>query len=185
MPLPARVLSPLAQLQLLLTRPLSLSLSLSPLLLSLSLRSPRLCSAVAMASVFPAHNGIQNGPANGYVNMSTSANANVNANGAGTESSSPRTLTALGRWSILSKQLPPVHTINTVHVYDFDNTCMSLLVAMPTGLSLLVLDLLTSVYVLTYPRSIPDSASEPQIMEHPHPGQTREPRHLRQRRLVA
>ncbi|ORY68311.1 uncharacterized protein BCR38DRAFT_295916, partial [Pseudomassariella vexata] len=32
------------------------------------------------------------------------------------------TPTALSRWSILSKQLPPVNQIKTIHVYDFDNT---------------------------------------------------------------
>lgn len=32
------------------------------------------------------------------------------------------TVTALGRWSIVNKQLPPVESIKTIHVYDFDNT---------------------------------------------------------------
>ncbi|KAI1204216.1 uncharacterized protein F4807DRAFT_454814 [Annulohypoxylon truncatum] len=32
------------------------------------------------------------------------------------------TITALSRWSILDKKLPPVNAINAVHVYDFDNT---------------------------------------------------------------
>ncbi|GAP85171.2 putative tat pathway signal sequence protein [Rosellinia necatrix] len=32
------------------------------------------------------------------------------------------TVTALSRWSILSSQLPAVDKINTIHVYDFDNT---------------------------------------------------------------
>ncbi|KAI0895234.1 hypothetical protein F4806DRAFT_487691 [Annulohypoxylon nitens] len=32
------------------------------------------------------------------------------------------TLTALSRWSVLDKKLPPVDAITTVHVYDFDNT---------------------------------------------------------------
>ncbi|KAI1497289.1 hypothetical protein F5X99DRAFT_28316 [Biscogniauxia marginata] len=44
-------------------------------------------------------NGVPNGSANGYY-----------------------TVTSLSRWSILSKQLPAVDTINTIHVYDFDNT---------------------------------------------------------------
>ncbi|KAI0381366.1 hypothetical protein F5Y04DRAFT_280898 [Hypomontagnella monticulosa] len=35
---------------------------------------------------------------------------------------SGQTLTALSRWSILDKKLPPVDKISTVHVYDFDNT---------------------------------------------------------------
>lgn len=33
------------------------------------------------------------------------------------------TLTALGRWSVQNKQLPPVEAIKAIHVYDFDNTC--------------------------------------------------------------
>ncbi|KAI1377872.1 hypothetical protein F4677DRAFT_443791 [Hypoxylon crocopeplum] len=32
------------------------------------------------------------------------------------------TPTALSRWSILDKKLPPVGAINAIHVYDFDNT---------------------------------------------------------------
>ncbi|KAI1807446.1 hypothetical protein F4811DRAFT_559763 [Daldinia bambusicola] len=32
------------------------------------------------------------------------------------------TLTALNRWSVANKKLPAVDKINTVHVYDFDNT---------------------------------------------------------------
>ncbi|KAI1435852.1 hypothetical protein GGR50DRAFT_686789 [Xylaria sp. CBS 124048] len=32
------------------------------------------------------------------------------------------TVTALSRWSILSSQLPAIGAINTIHVYDFDNT---------------------------------------------------------------
>lgn len=32
------------------------------------------------------------------------------------------TVTALGRWSIINKQLPPVESIKAIHVYDFDNT---------------------------------------------------------------
>ncbi|KAH6653051.1 hypothetical protein BKA67DRAFT_506729, partial [Truncatella angustata] len=42
-----------------------------------------------------------------------------NANGPATNT---HTVTALGRWSILNKQLPAVETIKTIHVYDFDNT---------------------------------------------------------------
>lgn len=34
----------------------------------------------------------------------------------------PLTPTAMGRWSVLSKQLPPVDQIKALHVYDFDNT---------------------------------------------------------------
>ncbi|KAI1769847.1 hypothetical protein F4818DRAFT_310923 [Hypoxylon cercidicola] len=32
------------------------------------------------------------------------------------------TITALSRWSILDKKLPPVEKIKAIHVYDFDNT---------------------------------------------------------------
>ncbi|UKZ87424.1 uncharacterized protein TrAFT101_003225 [Trichoderma asperellum] len=32
------------------------------------------------------------------------------------------TVTALGRWSVLSKQLPAVDKVRVLHVYDFDNT---------------------------------------------------------------
>ncbi|KAK1753517.1 hypothetical protein QBC47DRAFT_303848 [Echria macrotheca] len=37
-------------------------------------------------------------------------------------SSGSHTVTALGRWSIINKQLPAVQTIKAIHVYDFDNT---------------------------------------------------------------
>ncbi|KAI5466454.1 hypothetical protein BGZ63DRAFT_347250 [Mariannaea sp. PMI_226] len=36
--------------------------------------------------------------------------------------SSHFTVTALNRWSILNKPLPPVESIKALHVYDFDNT---------------------------------------------------------------
>ncbi|KAI0123705.1 hypothetical protein BJ170DRAFT_640105 [Xylariales sp. AK1849] len=53
-----------------------------------------------MASRYPdASNGARNGPITGT-----------------------HTVTALGRWSILNKQLPAVDTIKSIHVYDFDNT---------------------------------------------------------------
>ncbi|KAK3376017.1 hypothetical protein B0T24DRAFT_572572 [Lasiosphaeria ovina] len=35
---------------------------------------------------------------------------------------SAHTVTALGRWSILNKQLPAADKIKVIHVYDFDNT---------------------------------------------------------------
>ncbi|RYO88306.1 hypothetical protein DL766_003466 [Monosporascus sp. MC13-8B] len=60
-----------------------------------------------MASNFPVRNSFTNG------------NREENGN---THGSSHRTLTALRRWSILSKRLPAVDTIDTIHVYDFDNT---------------------------------------------------------------
>lgn len=36
--------------------------------------------------------------------------------------SSAHTVTAMGRWSVLDKQLPPIDRIKAIHVYDFDNT---------------------------------------------------------------
>ena len=36
-----------------------------------------------------------------------------------------RTVTSLKRWSCSDRQLPPIHTIKAIHVYDFDNTCKS------------------------------------------------------------
>ncbi|RYP63656.1 hypothetical protein DL769_006911 [Monosporascus sp. CRB-8-3] len=60
-----------------------------------------------MASSFPVHNSFTNG------NRKENGNTHVNSH---------RTLTALKRWSILSKRLPAVDSINTIHVYDFDNT---------------------------------------------------------------
>ncbi|KAI0017109.1 hypothetical protein F4780DRAFT_756793 [Xylariomycetidae sp. FL0641] len=44
----------------------------------------------------------------------------ASANGAANGSS--HTVTALSRWSILDKQLPSADKIETIHVYDFDNT---------------------------------------------------------------
>jgi len=35
---------------------------------------------------------------------------------------SAHTVTAMGRWSVLDKQLPPIDRIKAIHVYDFDNT---------------------------------------------------------------
>lgn len=32
------------------------------------------------------------------------------------------TVTAMGRWSILDKQLPAADKIKAIHIYDFDNT---------------------------------------------------------------
>jgi hypothetical protein len=40
---------------------------------------------------------------------------------------SARTVTAMSRWSVLDKQLPPADRIRAIHVYDFDNTRMILL----------------------------------------------------------
>ena len=172
----------LPPLQLLLTRSLS-SLPLSPSRPS----RPRL--AITMASGFsaPQNGSVQHGLSNGHA----SAGARLNAATGGTESSSPRTLTALGRWSILDKKLPPIHTINAVHVYDFDNTrtwfgfwILSSLVSPLLSEAFLLACLLRCACADPL-RSIPDSPPKSQTMEHPHPGQAREPRHLRQRRLVA
>ncbi|RFU80801.1 hypothetical protein TARUN_1458 [Trichoderma arundinaceum] len=41
----------------------------------------------------------------------------------GAPKSSQFTVTALGRWSILTKPLPAVDKVRVLHVYDFDNTC--------------------------------------------------------------
>ncbi|KAK8027731.1 hypothetical protein PG991_004787, partial [Apiospora marii] len=51
--------------------------------------------------------GVQTSPSNGT------------QNGPATNT---RTVTALSRWSILDKKLPPVGQIKAIHVYDFDNT---------------------------------------------------------------
>ncbi|KAM0261294.1 hypothetical protein ACHAQJ_002325 [Trichoderma viride] len=40
----------------------------------------------------------------------------------GAPRSSQFTVTALGRWSVLTKQLPAVDKVRVLHVYDFDNT---------------------------------------------------------------
>ncbi|KAI1812439.1 hypothetical protein GGS20DRAFT_587496 [Poronia punctata] len=52
-------------------------------------------------------NGIPTGPASNPKETSTNT---------------PRTVTALNRWSILSDQLPAIDKINVIHIYDFDNT---------------------------------------------------------------
>lgn len=40
----------------------------------------------------------------------------------GQQPGAPLTPTAMGRWSVSSRQLPPVDKIKALHVYDFDNT---------------------------------------------------------------
>ncbi|KAI1292430.1 hypothetical protein F5Y03DRAFT_400456 [Xylaria venustula] len=62
-----------------------------------------------------------------YGDGSGSGNGNGNGNGvpnglASVTANGLHTVTALGRWSILSAQLPAPDKINTIHVYDFDNT---------------------------------------------------------------
>ncbi|KAI0438658.1 hypothetical protein F4803DRAFT_85246 [Xylaria telfairii] len=86
------------------------------------LSSIRLLSRGSMGSRYGSGNGNGNGNAN--------ANANGNArfgngapNGAsGGPTNGLHTITALGRWSILSTQLPSADKVSTIHVYDFDNT---------------------------------------------------------------
>jgi hypothetical protein len=75
------------------------------------LRRPTFSSSAAMASAFSVVRGAAN-------TGSYSAAAGA-SNG---PDSSQFTLTALSRWSILNKQLPPVDKIRALHIYDFDNT---------------------------------------------------------------
>lgn len=35
---------------------------------------------------------------------------------------SAHTVTAMGRWSVVNKQLPAADKVKAIHVYDFDNT---------------------------------------------------------------
>ncbi|KAK4146621.1 uncharacterized protein C8A04DRAFT_9588 [Dichotomopilus funicola] len=44
------------------------------------------------------------------------------ANATGNSGIGVHTVTAMGRWSVLNKQLPPTDHIRAIHVYDFDNT---------------------------------------------------------------
>jgi hypothetical protein len=37
-----------------------------------------------------------------------------------------RTVTSLKRWSCSDRQLPLIHTIKAIHIYDFDNTRKSM-----------------------------------------------------------
>jgi len=53
----------------------------------------------------------QNGPANGAFRQQPNG-----------QNRQQHTLTALGRWSIANRPLPPVEQIKHLHVYDFDNT---------------------------------------------------------------
>ncbi|UNI17416.1 hypothetical protein JDV02_003759 [Purpureocillium takamizusanense] len=54
--------------------------------------------------------------------LSPSAMASAYSAYHGAANASQFTITALGRWSSISKQLPPVDKIKALHVYDFDNT---------------------------------------------------------------
>lgn len=58
----------------------------------------------------PNHAGAMPAPQNG--------NGNVNSN----NQPAHLTPTAMGRWSVSSKQLPPVDQVKALHIYDFDNT---------------------------------------------------------------
>lgn len=51
-------------------------------------------------------------------------NGNGNASAGASSNNQPAHLTptAMGRWSVSSKQLPPVDQIKALHIYDFDNT---------------------------------------------------------------
>ncbi|KAI1468361.1 uncharacterized protein F4812DRAFT_458797 [Daldinia caldariorum] len=57
------------------------------------------------------------------------------------------TLTALNRWSVANKKLPPVGKINTVHVYDFDNTLFQTPLPNPKIWNASTLGLLGTPYV--------------------------------------
>jgi hypothetical protein len=52
--------------------------------------------------------------------MGSTAYAAYNNGSAG--AGNAHTVTAMGRWSVLDKQLPAVDKIKAIHVYDFDNT---------------------------------------------------------------
>jgi len=55
----------------------------------------------------------QNGPANGHGPFHRHAQG---------QRRQQHTTTALSRWSIVTRSLPPVEQIKHLHVYDFDNT---------------------------------------------------------------
>lgn len=89
-------------------------------MLARRLRCPRLSTSI-MASAYGVIHGA--GSAGGGHNKlgSTAAGAKSVANATLADNSS-FTVTALSRWSVLSKQLPPVEKIKHIHIYDFDNT---------------------------------------------------------------
>lgn len=78
-----------------------------------------------MASAF----SVLHGAATGNPHSAATASAANGPSTSASASSSHFTITALSRWSILTKQLPPVHKIRALHVYDFDNTRTPLLPA--------------------------------------------------------
>lgn len=73
------------------------------------LRKPCVVSS-AMASAYSAYHGAASAAAIAAVPVPQPSPA------------SHFTTTALNRWSILNRQLPPVENIKALHVYDFDNT---------------------------------------------------------------
>ncbi|KAK3320076.1 hypothetical protein B0T19DRAFT_404604 [Cercophora scortea] len=94
-----------------------------------------------MTSAYAAHNSVAKappkGPANGTHIHTHSYNQNSNHSHnhhhhqqhqhhhqqhGQNHSQNQHTVTALGRWSILNKQLPAADKIKHIHVYDFDNT---------------------------------------------------------------
>lgn len=77
-------------------------------------RRPSLPSS-AMASAFSVFHGAAS-------NTSGAPNGPAGPNAPNGPSSAHFTVTALSRWSILTKQLPPIDKIRSLHVYDFDNT---------------------------------------------------------------
>lgn len=69
------------------------------------------CCLLAATIRFPKPSGVSSAMASAYSALH------------GTAAASNFTITALGRWSVLSSTLPAVDKINALHVYDFDNTC--------------------------------------------------------------
>lgn len=101
-------------------------------------RRPSLPSSAAMASAFNVLHGAGSSnhnpnpyPSSSYAsaarggkNSSSSHAVNGGGGGGAQPSTEQYTITALSRWSVLNKQLPPVDKIRALHVYDFDNTRM-------------------------------------------------------------
>ena len=85
----------------------------------LSLRIPRLSLiSRTMASAFSVLGNAASAPSSAGYHAQTNG-ASHNATG---PSRSEFTVTALNRWSVANKKLPPVDKIRALHVYDFDNT---------------------------------------------------------------
>ncbi|KAK3690034.1 hypothetical protein B0T22DRAFT_481214 [Podospora appendiculata] len=81
-----------------------------------------------MTSAYAVHNSAAKGPPKGPANGSHIHSHNLNQNHhyhhhhQHPHGQNHHTVTALGRWSILNKQLPAADKIKHIHVYDFDNT---------------------------------------------------------------